>query len=145
MTPWTARDTFDVLRIGSLKHFLRRLAGPAPLAPASPAAGPASPRALAGRPARRPRPPARPAARRRAVAHGLDRHHCWGGRNRRIDTAHDAMLASETAPKGHDSDSPGQSEVALAAERRPGWTENENLSVERATSEKVRLSYGNIF
>jgi hypothetical protein len=79
MTPWTARDTFDVLRIGSLKHFLRRLAGPAPLAPASPAAGPASPRALAGRPARRPRPPARPAARRRAVAHGLDRHRCWGG------------------------------------------------------------------
>jgi pyruvate/2-oxoglutarate dehydrogenase complex dihydrolipoamide acyltransferase (E2) component len=79
MTPWTARDTFDVLRIGSLKHFLRRLAGPAPLAPASPAAGPASPRALAGRPARRPRPPARPAARRRAGAHGLDRHRCWGG------------------------------------------------------------------
>ncbi len=32
MTPWPARDTFDVLRIGSLKHFLRRLAGPAPLA-----------------------------------------------------------------------------------------------------------------
>ena len=49
-------------------------APPAPHAPAAPA-GPAAPRALA----RRPRPPARPAARRHAVAHGLDRHRCWGG------------------------------------------------------------------
>ena len=51
------------LRIGSLKHFSRR------------AAGPASPRAP-GRPARR---GGAAAARQSAGAHGLDRQRCWGG------------------------------------------------------------------
>ena len=52
---------------------------PAVPAPAFPAAGPAAPGALVCHPACRPSPPVRPAARRSAVAHGLDRPRCGGG------------------------------------------------------------------